>query len=456
MSDFRSSFAEPELSPARLLRFSAISVPVYAAAMPLAVYLPAIYARDFGISLGLIGAIFLGSQILHVALDPIVGSLSDRTRTRFGRRKPWIAGGGVLFFLGGGLLFFPPAQITPAYLTIALVLFNIGWAAVQTPFLAWSGEITGQYHQRTRIAAYQTVVTAVALFVALVLPTIADQLRPADGHLQLTLMGGLIVATAVPALILTLTAFREPGNFPPPEPVSLRGSLRAVFANPLLLRVLASDVAVRTGQGIRGALMVFFVSAYLGRPEWAAGLFLFQYIFGIVAGPIWMRISTHLGKHQTAVLGELAQVAINLCLLLATPESFGLVLALTLAQGLTQSSGNLMLRAMVADVADKHRHDTGEERTGLYYSVFTLSEKAGAAIAIGVALPLVAWLGFDPKAAANSTDALTGLLYVFALGPALGHALSAALIARFPLDEAAHSRIRRQLAEGPTVLAPAE
>jgi Na+/melibiose symporter-like transporter len=155
------------------------------------------------------------------------------------------------------------------------------------------------------------------------------------------------------------------------------------------------------------------------------------------------------------VLGEVVQVVINLGLLLVTPDRFELLLALTLAQGLAQGSGNLMLRAIIADVADKQRLETGEERTGLYYSVFTLSEKAGGALAIGIALPLVAWFGFDPKQA-NSLEALHGLLYVFALGPAIAHAISAALVARFPLDEAAHSEIRRQLEAGPTVLAPAE
>lgn len=459
MSDFRSPFAdareEPVHSVGRLLRFSAITIPLYAAAMPLAVYLPAIYARDFGIPLAVIGALFLVGQIANIVLDPLTGALSDRTRSRFGRRKPWVAAGGVLFALGGALLFFPPEHVSPLYLGAALLVFNLGWAAAQTPFLAWSGEITGNYHQRTRIQTYHTVVTAVTLFIALVLPTIADQLHPADGRLQLTLMGGLIVVTALPALVLTLTSFREPTTFAPAAPFSFGEAIRAVFANRLLLRVLFSDAAVRGGQGVRGVLMVFFIGIYMQRPEWAAGLFLFQYVFGILAGPIWQRISAHIGKHRAAVAGELVQVVINLGLLFATPDNFGLVLALAVAQGLAQGSGNLMLRAMVADIADKHRYETGEERTGLYYSVFSLSEKAGAALAVGIALPLIAWLGFDPKHA-NSPEALQGLLYVFALGPAIAHAISAALVAKFPLDEAAHSEIRRQLEAGPTVLAPAE
>jgi GPH family glycoside/pentoside/hexuronide:cation symporter len=300
------------------------------------------------------------------------------------------------------------------------------------------------------------VVASVALFVTLLLPTLADQMRPGDGRLQLSLMGALVLATILPGVLLTLTSFPEvPARAGPVEKLPLKQTLRAVFANTLLLRVLASDFAVTLAQSTRAALIVFYVSFYMGRPEWAAALFLFQFIFGIFAGPIWLRIGLKLGKHRTAVVGEVVQVVVNLSLLLVTPDGFGLLLALTVAQGLAQGSGNLMLRSIVADVADKHRLETGEERTGLYYSVFSLAGKGASAVAIGIALPLVAWLGFDPRGT-NSPAALQGLAYVFALGPALGHALSALLLTGFPLDETAHSEIRRRLDDQSLVPEPAE
>jgi Na+/melibiose symporter-like transporter len=106
-----------------------------------------------------------------------------------------------------------------------------------------------------------------------------------------------------------------------------------------------------------------------------------------------------------------------------------------------------MLRAMVADVADEDRLRTGEDRTALFFSVFSISTKAAMAVAVGVALPLVGWLGFDPKAAVNTPQALRGLLLVFALGPAIFHLVSAGLLAGFSLDATQHAEIRRRLAE---------
>ena len=103
-----------------------------------------------------------------------------------------------------------------------------------------------------------------------------------------------------------------------------------------------------------------------------------------------------------------------------------------------------MLRAMVSDVADKQRLETGEDRTGLLFSIFSLTSKAATAVAVGVALPLVGFLGFKPGVV-NTPEALLSLKLVFALGPAIAHAFSALLLSGFDLDEARHSEIRTAL-----------
>lgn len=430
------------LSPLRLAAFSSLALPIYAAQGPLAVYLPAIYAQQHGLPLATIGLIFLLERIWGAVADPLIGMLGDRS----GSRRGWIVTGAALYAAAAGVLFFPPPGFGAMLLSIGLFLFYLGWSMIQIPYLAWSGELSDDYHERTRIATYGTVAGSLSLLLVLVLPTIIDQLYPEDAALKLASFGLVVIGGLALSLPLAFSAVDDR-----PRARSARASLpfgqtlMLIARDRLLLRVIASDFAVTTGQLIRSALIVFFVGAYMGRPDWASGLFLFQFVFGIAAGPIWMRIAARLGKHRTAILGELVQVAINLGLLLVTPARFPLLLALTLAQGLAQGSGNLMLRAIVADVADKHRLQTGADRTTLFFSVFSLTSKAGMAAAIGIALPLVAWFGFSPTAP-NTPAALDGLLYVFALGPALAHLMSAACLYGFPLGQAEQERIRRALA----------
>jgi Na+/melibiose symporter-like transporter len=439
----------------RLLRFAAVAVPIYAAAQPVIAYVPAILSRDYHIPLATLGLVFLIGQVVNSLLDPVIGALSDRTRSVHGRRRPWIAGGGIAFILGAAMLFFPPPGVTVAWVATGVLLYYVGASTTSTTLLAWSGEISGDYHERTRIASVFTLLASTALVLTLLLPAVADQLRPDDGPLRLTLFGSLVLATALPGLLLTLTSQPDRPAAATSAPLALGASLRAVFGNRLLLRVLASDTAVTAGQGVRTALLLFVVTIYFGRPEWAAGFFLFQYSFGILAGPIWQRIGTRLGKGRTAVLAELVQAAINFGLVFLTPERFGLLLFLAFLQGLSQGSGNLILRSMVADVADAHRAATGEDRVGLYYSVFSVSQKLGGAIAVGIALPLVAAFGFDPAATANTPAALKALVLVFALGPAIAHTIAAICVAGFPLDDRRHAEIRRQIDARDAVFASA-
>ncbi|HEY1011067.1 MAG TPA: MFS transporter, partial [Herpetosiphonaceae bacterium] len=348
-----------------------------------------------------------------------------------------------------------------AWLSVWLAVFYVGWTMIQIPVSAWAGQLAAQYHERSRVQTYFQVATAGGLLLVLVLPAVLDQLGaraglPADPGLKVAAMGGFILATFVPTLIAALALVKEP---PAPPPSSVRSTLRRDLAlaarDPLLRKVLTSDFAVTLGQLIRSSLFVFFVSAYMGRPDLAAGLFLLQFVFGVFAGPIWLRIGYRLGKHRAAIAGELVQVAINLALLFIVPSALPLLVGLTIAQGLAQGSGNLMLRSMVADIADKQRLESGEDRTGLLFSIFSLTGKAATAVAVGVALPLVGLLGFKPGAA-NSAEALLALKLVFALGPALAHLASAWLISGFSLDAASHADIRRQLDSRDAAAVPAE
>jgi Na+/melibiose symporter-like transporter len=432
----------------RLGLFASLAVPLAGAGLPLAVYLPAFYAQSLG--LGVVGLIFMLTRVWDTVSDPLIGVLSDRTRSRFGRRKPWIAAGGLLFAAATAAIFLPVVKPTAIYLAAWLFVFYLGWTMIQIPLAAWGGALSAHYHERSRVQTYLQTAGAGGLLAVLVLPAILDQGRHPSPGADVRAMGLFTLLTLAPSLLAVLLSNREPpastpdpsiASHPRPSPWRL---IKSFAGDPLVLRVLASDFAVTLGQTIRGSLFVFFVAAYLGFPRWASGLFLLQFVFGVFAAPIWLQVGYRLGKSRAAVLGEVVQIVINLGLLLAVPGQLGLVIGLTVAQGLAQGSGNLMLRSFVADLADKQRLDTGQERAGLLFSAFSMSSKLATAAAVGIALPLVAVMGFHPTGH-NTPEALLGLKLVFALGPALAHAFSAILIARFPLNQRRHAEIRERL-----------
>lgn len=421
---------QPPISRRRLAALAALAVPVTAANLPIAVYLPAIYSQSFGMPLATIGLVFLIERLWGTLADPLVGVLSDRTRSRFGRRKVWIAAGGLLFGLSTVLLFFPGRDVGLLHLTVTLFFFYLAWAMVQIPYLAWSGELTRGHHERTRIASFQMVAGAISMFVILLVPTIADRLWPDDPGMKLNAMGLAIAVPLLPALIVTLRAFPDfpPDSRQPWQRLNPAEAMRLVARERPLLKIILADLVITFGQGCRGALFIFFVTFCVGAPGWASGLFLVQFVVGIFAAPIWSAAARRFGKTRAGVSGELAQVAINLALLAIGKGDIVPMLFLTIAQGLSQSSGNLLLRSMLADAAEDYRIRTGIDRTALIFSGFSVSAKVGMALAIGIALPLVAWFGFDPAAGQNPPEALTAVTLVFALGPALAHLMAALII----------------------------
>lgn len=399
--------------------------------IPLQTYLPAFYATVVGMDLATVGLVFMVSRLWSAATDPLVGWASDRTRTRFGRRKPWIMGGGLLFLLSLFAVFAPPAGVGPLYLGGWLLLLCLGWTATSTPLYAWGGEMTSQPAERSRIQAYIQTGASVGIFLILILPALLDWMGRGDPEVRVGSMGGFVAVALVTGLLLIAVLFREaPIATPPMSTGDWRKGLRAIARDALLWRIVASDFFVALGQGFRGAVFLFFVTRYMGMAS-PALLLILQYAFGILAAPIWVRISYRLGRVRTLIAAEFVQVAINLSVLLLTPDRAWLFLVLIVAQGLTQGSGNLMLRAMIYDVADRHRATSGVERAGLLSSVFNVTTNAAFALAVGIALSVVGWLGFDP--AASDGAGVRGLHLFFALGPAAGHLLSIVAIRKVAL-----------------------
>jgi Na+/melibiose symporter-like transporter len=427
-----------------------MSIPITGAMLPISIYLAPIYAQQFHMSLYALGAIFLAERIWGTFSDPIVGWLCDRTSSRFGRRKIWIAAGSVLFALTYFYLFFPLGQVSPVAMAVALALMFFAWSMIVIPYYAWSGELTEDYHERTRVTAYQTVIGSVMLVAVLVLPAIIERYYPGHLLLKLNVMGAAILIPMIPGTILTLWAFPDSKAAPPAvkrKKTDWRQTLRAVAGETVILRIMLADFAILVAQSIRGGLFIFYASFVVGLPQWGAALYLFQFAFGMFAPPIWQAIARRIGKTAAVYLGEVAQAAINFALLLVGPGDIALLLFLTFLQGLTQGTGNLLLRAMLADVADEHRLRTGTDRTAMLFSVFSISGKAGSAIPLGLALPFVAWFGFDPGAASQPAGGLLALGLMFALGPALAHAVAALLVRGLTMDEARLSAIQGQLHE---------
>jgi Na+/melibiose symporter-like transporter len=437
----------PRLSGLRLIAFSIAGLAIGGVQTAVVIYLPAFYAQRFGMGLGLIGTIFMVCRLLNAFSDPIIGVLSDRTSTRFGQRKPWVIGGGLLLMAAVVATFLPPTSANALYLGVALFALYLGNSALSTPLYAWAGSLSPYYHERTRNQTYLQTVVSLGLVSMVMVPLIFQHYGVTDLDTRIAAMGSSNIIALVIGLPILGFCFRERPLPTLRRHLEFGAAFRLLATDRVVLRVIGSDFFVSLGQGFRGALLIFFVAGYMRLPPTAMLVIpLVQYGFGVLASPIWARVGYRLGKNRTLILAEITQIVINLGLLLLFPGQYWGLIALTVAQGLSQGSGNLMLRAIVSDVADQERLKTGKDHSGLLFSIFNVTINAAMALSIGIALPLVHLFGFTPGAL-NTRAALSSLQWIIAIGPAIGHAMSALLMLRFPLDEAKHAQIVRALAE---------
>ena len=437
----------PRLSALRLIAFSIAGLAIGGVQTAVVIYLPSFYAQRFGLGLGLVGTIFMVCRLLNAFSDPLIGVLSDRTNTRFGQRKPWVIGGGLLLMLAVVATYLPPSSANGLYLGIALFSLDLGNSAFSTPLYAWAGSLSPYYHERTRNQTYLQTVISLGLVSMVLIPLIFQWFGINDPDSMIAAMGSSNIAALAIGLPILAFGFRER-----PVPALRRhlefgAAFRLLATDRVVLRVIGSDFFVSLGQGFRGALLVFFIAGYMQLPRTAFLVIpLVQYGFGVLASPIWARIGYRLGKNRTLIAAESTQIVINLGLLLLHPGQYWALVALTMAQGLSQGSGNLMLRAIVSDVADQERLKTGKDHSGLLFSIFNVTINAAMALSVGIALPLVHMFGFVPGPT-NTPAALSSLQWIIAVGPAIGHAVSALLMVRFPLTEARHAEIVKALAE---------
>ena len=226
--------------------------------MMLIVYLAPFYSAHLGLDLATVGGIFFLARVWDAVIDPIVGNLSDLTRSRYGRRKPWIAAGTPILLVFVYLIFQPPAGIGTAYLAIVAIAFYAAITVVQIPYLSWGAELSRDYVQRIRINGYREAGTMLGIILVALIPLLF--LRGTDP----TVSDIVRVFTYVVLLLLPLTVIPALILAPKTEPIktarlTLFKAMSALGVNKPFLRLLAASLLIWVGGHIYNATSLFLL-----------------------------------------------------------------------------------------------------------------------------------------------------------------------------------------------------
>ncbi|QTC92545.1 MFS transporter [Brevundimonas goettingensis] len=447
--------AAPRRSNAVLAAFSTVCLPLAAFGVALPVTLPEYYATHVGLDIAMVGFVFMAVRAFDIAADPLIGAAMDRTRTRFGRYRPWMAASTPILMLAALMVFVmvkPGAG--PFYLFAWLLVLYIGFSVGTLSQLGWAAVLAPQYDQRSRVYAWWQAFNIIGVIAILILPAAVVQLGLGDYVAGVHVMGWAIVVALPVTIGLALFAVPEPVNAGAPA----HGGLKAywdIVKRPTVARLLASDVVLGVAPGITGALLFFFFDQVKGYDKAAASIFMLLYFVGGLCGaPIWAKLATRIGKHRALAIASLIFAALYVVATLLPGGSFALTAVAMFIAGLPYAAGLFLLRAMMADAGDEVRLETGVDRTALMFSILSATTKLGHVFAL-IPYVVLGWVGFqaEPPAGGNSPTSLLVLQVLFIAVPALLIASAAVILRRYPLTPARHDEIRQALeardAEGP-------
>lgn len=424
-----------------LAAFAAPCLPIAANGLPVVVYLPPYYASTLGLDLAVVGFIFFVVRFVDVPLDPIIGHMVDRTNTRFGRFRPWMAGGALVMMLGLYLVFMASPGLTPLRAFAGLLVMYLGYSALLVSHTAWGAVMSDDYHERSRIFGWWQASNLLGLFLILGVPPLAQMIAGSnDRAVGIHAMGWTIMAALPLAVAWCLLGVRERARIGGGH--HHYSDILAIIKIPLMRRILLTDLFASLAPGLTGALFLFFFEAARGySAATASTLLLFYFAAGLLSAPLWVRIARRFSKHRALVWSLLAYCIFQTGIIMIPANNFGIAAVGMVFAGIPAVAPAFLLRAMLADVSDAETLRSGQEKTGLFYAALAAVQKLGYAIPVGLSYAVLGLIGFVPKlGAANTPDAINGLLLLFVVPPVLLALLAVAVVHGWPIDAEVQAR----------------
>ena len=401
------------LSKRALGAYAAAGLPLAAAALPVYVHVPKFYA-ELGLDLALIGVLLLAVRVLDAVSDPLLGLLADRVPARAGGRKAMLAAAVPVVAAGMYLLFHPPANgiaLAP-WLALSLVLVYLGLSAASISYFALGSALSRDYAERTRITAARGVAALAGVLLAAAVPELL-----AREHGAVAGMGYFSVAYApvlLGAVALTVLAGPQAPARRGAQELRLKGMLQPL-RNGRFRRLAAVFLVNGVAAAIPATLVLFYVADVLRRPELTAMFLVLYFVSGAAGMPVWVRIAAAIGKTHAWLLAMVLAIAAFAWAYFLGPGDVAAFAVVCVMSGLAFGADLALPASMLADVIDDDESQQARP-DGIYFGAWHLLEKLALALAAGIALPLLQFLGYIPGVTAAPGSALP---WVYALLPCM-------------------------------------
>jgi GPH family glycoside/pentoside/hexuronide:cation symporter len=416
------------------------------------------YATDvLLVSPAVMGGLFLASRVWDAVADPLAGHLSDRTRSRLGRRRPWMLASALPVAATALMVWCPPRYLDGAGLTIWMGAGLFGHFTASTlfsvPHESLGAELARDHHDRTRLFAIRHVLGTFGIFAALGgVFLLVRSPAPRDTAFVLMACAGAVTALLT---VVAVALLREP------EEHQGRGGQRpfAAFADVIRnphARLLLVIFAIETiGTATLGILLPYVLEYVVGRPELIPQLIAVYMVPAVLFVPLWIALSRRVGK-KPLWLGSMCAMTLAFSALFFVGPGDVLYLAvLALVAGVGGGCGAVVAPSIQADIIDWDELRTGERKEGAYFAVWSFVRKGAFGLTAGATGIALSATGFVPNAE-QQPDTLLAMRALFGLFPGACYLLGTLLFLRFRYTQAEHGAVLSALAARRAAAAPAD
>ena len=405
-----------------------------------------------------VGALIAGqlvglSKFYDLITDPLVGQISDRTQTAWGRRRPFLLAGAATCPVAIVLLFLVPAfesqAFIIAYLAIVLLAYATGFTFFNVPYLAMPAEMTTSANERTLLMSQRLFFSTLGV---LTISTLGPQFirffgGGAGGYIGMSWIMATIVCVA---MLLTFLATRSTQSLPPSprEQYGLRKQWRFLLMNRPFRFYLMAKIAMFLSQSAVQGSLLFFAFYVLGSDEQILAAFGIGYTVGsVLTLPVWnLLISRVIGKRRAFQIAALGLGGVFLTWLLAGPgESIIGLYARFLLLGVFSAGSMVSGSAMLPDIMEYDRQRTGINQEGLYAAAFSVVEKVANTIGpmfVGTVLGLTGFIssrkGVYPE---QPESAILAIRMTVSVVPFALTVVAAWLISQYDIGESQESTV---------------
>jgi len=429
-------------------------------------YFTYFYTDVFVIPAAAAATLFLMSRIFDGINDPMMGMLADRTKTRWGKFRPYLLWLCVPFAVAGVFAFTVPNLGTTGKIIWAYITFNaimMLYTAINIPYTALLGVISADSNERTTVSSVKFICAFLAgTIVSFTLLPMVKKLGGGNDPRgwQLT-----FVIYGIAAIIFFLIAFkntRERVQPPPTQKSSVKKDLFELITNGPWLILLATTITFILFVAVRSSVTVHYFKYVIGSQELSFPFFgkriydfntitsLFNgigQISALIGALLVSLVAKKIGKKRAFIILFIIAIASTAAFYFMSAEQLPLIFILQITGSITGGPLSVLLWAMYADTADYAEWKRGRRATGLVFSASTMSQKMGWAIGAYIALMLMSQVGFKPNQA-QSLESLKSLIMLFSLIPAgIGVLSLLILLFTYPLNEKRVAAIGAELKE---------